>query len=1067
MPPRPKSKRTASLPVVTKHDKQVATRPVMLLVLGPHRSGTSLTARMLECLGAENSQNQLPPQPDNPTGFFEDSDVYAFGESVFLPKIQRRWDSVSPTDWSVLSKTDRSRLGLQALEIIRRNYALSNPLSVLKEPRINNALPFWLSLLEHAGFDVRFVCVVRDPVSAARSLGKRNNFSLAHGGMIYLSAWLSVLPHLQERQVSFVQFDEIFATPGKVLGKVADKLGLPLPADFDQRLHEFTSTHLEPDLRHSSLPREDVMLEPDLPPLATELYRVLLDAAQSQNVRKTAKFVAYAERQVESLAPLLADYDAKQTRLASLQTESNTAKAECARLQSQLTDSSQQTKAALITDHDAVVAERDALRDRLSALEFAHSSLSTLHSTLIAERDSLATRHQPLATVLEDLKGQHTSLLTERDALAQERELIRSERDALAQERSNLIAERDTLVTRTSVLEAEHAELFTRHSSLVAERDVLSSDYSSLSILHSSLVAERDDLAARQASLAETTTRLASAEQELRANAARQEQERGALVRLEELEHCLEDLAARYRALVEERATLANERDRLLAQAEAARAEQESQEARFNNIEVARQELSARYSALQSAHDEMATRAADLDNLRNELIARQAEQSEMQAKLATADQALSEAQSAREKTEAGAKDTAEENEMLLNQLHQVQEELEKYFLENREIKQQREHLAASHASVIAERDGLEARISALETEKVTLSNTLDSAQNITSQLEENVATRFQELAILAREITGKDEALKIAEENAVYSGANGCQIASIELMDSVERPPHNHLNVLLRHLQFGSSTWPWVRIRLVEHHGRPGLVIFEPPGDAMPLQQWMRSGEENGMHYFLLVPENESGRQFLIQAPSTDIYVVYFLIKSLELELHKAAHKSIHPALSSDSLHAWAQIAESLRRLLEGERSRFQHGASTAKPVTLDKNKELIKVDLRDCLYSGRFMPRVSFTWEVATDSLTFERNENATLPFLEWPMARNGSAVSIVDVSFLRKQLKNRTFHQGPLASRDAEFALALAQSLPSFLIGSPAEACLAKARKFVSRLQQAACVQIASRKD
>jgi len=42
MPRRTKSKRSP-LPVAMKQEKAVATRPVMLLVLGPHRSGTSLT----------------------------------------------------------------------------------------------------------------------------------------------------------------------------------------------------------------------------------------------------------------------------------------------------------------------------------------------------------------------------------------------------------------------------------------------------------------------------------------------------------------------------------------------------------------------------------------------------------------------------------------------------------------------------------------------------------------------------------------------------------------------------------------------------------------------------------------------------------------------------------------------------------------------------------------------------------------------------------------------------------------------------------------------------------------
>ena len=52
--------------------RQKSKNPVMLLVLGVHRSGTSVTARMLECLGAVPSTNLHEPLPNNPKGFFED-----------------------------------------------------------------------------------------------------------------------------------------------------------------------------------------------------------------------------------------------------------------------------------------------------------------------------------------------------------------------------------------------------------------------------------------------------------------------------------------------------------------------------------------------------------------------------------------------------------------------------------------------------------------------------------------------------------------------------------------------------------------------------------------------------------------------------------------------------------------------------------------------------------------------------------------------------------------------------------------------------------------------------------
>jgi hypothetical protein len=187
-----------------------ALRPTMLLVLGMHRSGTSVTARLLECLGAKNSENLTGTGLCNPHGYFEDNDVYKFNDSKLLPRLDRAWHSTSEVDWSNLSDADRSKYALQALEIVKKNYPLSNTLSVLKEPRLGILVPFWLAVLQHAGFNTKVVCAVRDPVSVIRSLNKAEGLSLPHAGMVFINYWLSILKYCKDLEVAFFQYDEIF-----------------------------------------------------------------------------------------------------------------------------------------------------------------------------------------------------------------------------------------------------------------------------------------------------------------------------------------------------------------------------------------------------------------------------------------------------------------------------------------------------------------------------------------------------------------------------------------------------------------------------------------------------------------------------------------------------------------------------------------------------------------------------------------------------------------------------------------------------------------------------------------
>jgi hypothetical protein len=295
--------------VASESSQASSSRPTMLLVLGMHRSGTSVTTRLLDCLGAVNSVSLMPNQADNPRGYFEDFDIYQFNETKLLPSLKNKWYSVGPVDWTQLSAHDRSKLELEALEILRANYTLSNPLSVLKEPRIGVLLPFWLPLLERAGYRVRIVCAVRDPLSVARSLARRDGLSISHSGALYVTYWLSILSNIQSQAVAFVQFNDIFNNASKSLDKVISKLGILPPDDYEKRLHDFSSSFIDESLRHNHFEIKDLFLETDLLPLAIELYESLVAAARDQSVKKTSQFIAEANNTLFEFTPILYHYD--------------------------------------------------------------------------------------------------------------------------------------------------------------------------------------------------------------------------------------------------------------------------------------------------------------------------------------------------------------------------------------------------------------------------------------------------------------------------------------------------------------------------------------------------------------------------------------------------------------------------------------------------------------------------------------------------------------------------------------------------------------------------------------
>ena len=92
----------------------------LTLVLGMHRSGTSVLARALPVLGISLGERLLPAHPCNPKGFFEDADINA-GNRALLKELGASWES--PVSFRGLQGRLRglatSEYGQAALALIR------------------------------------------------------------------------------------------------------------------------------------------------------------------------------------------------------------------------------------------------------------------------------------------------------------------------------------------------------------------------------------------------------------------------------------------------------------------------------------------------------------------------------------------------------------------------------------------------------------------------------------------------------------------------------------------------------------------------------------------------------------------------------------------------------------------------------------------------------------------------------------------------------------------------------------------------------------------------------------
>ncbi len=149
---------------------------MQLIVLGMHRSGTSMVARVLNLLGCYFGPEGvgLPANAENPKGFWERHDVVALNDSLLL---------ATGAEWSrPLAFAEAAIPPAAATEFESRAARLVLGLDAhrpwfIKDPRLCLTLPAWLRVLEAP----LCVHVVRHPLEAAASLRTRSGMAMEHG----------------------------------------------------------------------------------------------------------------------------------------------------------------------------------------------------------------------------------------------------------------------------------------------------------------------------------------------------------------------------------------------------------------------------------------------------------------------------------------------------------------------------------------------------------------------------------------------------------------------------------------------------------------------------------------------------------------------------------------------------------------------------------------------------------------------------------------------------------------------------------------------------------------------
>lgn len=264
--PRPRAPRTSQ-------------RSGAVCVLGAPRSGTSLTARILNVLGVDlGPEDELMDAAagNNRTGFWEHEGIANLNEDILAslsesppPYLQGwRWPPPLPEGWQRDATLEPHRRA--ARTILRRSFGEGSPWG-WKDPRTTLTLPFWQELVP----EMRYVICVRHPLDVAASLAERDEMATEESLRLWSRYMADAINHTRGLPRLFVSYESYFPDWEGQARRLATFLGL---ADLGEERCNAIAAHIDGSLWHHRGVKEGVA---GLPGECASLYAELSELARA------------------------------------------------------------------------------------------------------------------------------------------------------------------------------------------------------------------------------------------------------------------------------------------------------------------------------------------------------------------------------------------------------------------------------------------------------------------------------------------------------------------------------------------------------------------------------------------------------------------------------------------------------------------------------------------------------------------------------------------------------------------------------------------------------------------
>ncbi len=241
------------------------SRPIVVVVLGMHRSFTSATARLVMLAGAGIAPVLVNPTGANPAGYWESDRLNAINDGI-LKRLGRSWHDWRPLPLEMGAILDDAAIMAALRDDLAQTIATA-PVSVVKEPRLCRLFPLWRAAVSPLGAQLRVVLPIRPPQDVAASLESRDGLARPRALLLWLRHVLEAERASRGLPRVIVDATQLMADWRPGLARIIARLDLPLDASGVSERDNFIDSRL---IHHGG-----DRVEP-LPDWVAECHRIML-----------------------------------------------------------------------------------------------------------------------------------------------------------------------------------------------------------------------------------------------------------------------------------------------------------------------------------------------------------------------------------------------------------------------------------------------------------------------------------------------------------------------------------------------------------------------------------------------------------------------------------------------------------------------------------------------------------------------------------------------------------------------------------------------------------------------